>query len=47
MKKKAEVIFYGICGLLILWFIVSVIEINMHSLTDQVYSNWNLIELLF
>lgn len=50
MDKAMNIITYIICAIawvLLVWFILSVIEINMHNLDSAVYSDWNMIKLIF
>lgn len=47
MKKKLENIIYVVSALLLMWVIVSIIDINMHSLSDCQYQVWNLFEIIF
>lgn len=44
-KKEIETLIYVICALVILWIFVSFIEVNMHNMSDQVYSKWNFFTL--
>lgn len=45
-KKEIETLIYVICALVILWIFVSFIEVNMHNMTDHIYSKWNFFTLL-
>lgn len=40
-KKYAVGLVYTCCALFLLWIIISFIEVNMHNLTDHIYSDWN------
>ena len=45
-KKEFKTLIYVMCVLVILWIFGSFIEVNMHNMTDHVYSKWNLFTLL-
>ena len=45
-KKEIETLIYVICALVILWIFVSFIEVNMHNMTDHIYSKWNFFTFL-
>ena len=40
---------YIISALILLWFVVSFIDVNMHNMPwqDHVYKAWNLFDILF
>lgn len=45
-KKEFEALIYMMCVLVILWIFGSFIEVNMHNMTDHIYSKWNFFTLL-
>lgn len=48
MKKKFVVtLVYVITIILLLWILMSFIEINMHNKSDYIYSSWNLFIIIF
>lgn len=50
MDKAINIITYIICAIawiMLVWFILSVIEVTIHNLDSAVYSNWNMLKLFF
>ncbi len=45
--NKFEKIFYGVCGLGLVWVGASVIDVWCHNLSTYTYAWWNLFELIF
>lgn len=43
--KKARVVLYAICVLLLVWFILSFVNILNHNLTDFEYGSWNMFKI--
>lgn len=46
--KALETIGYGICIFILVWFVASFIDVNMHNMPwqDQQYQVWNAFTLL-
>ena len=47
MKGKLEKIFNGICAIVLIWLVLSFVDVNIHNLGDQQYAWWNLFVLIF
>lgn len=47
MKRKISDVIGIICGLFILWFIASVIDIDINNIHGEGYAPWNLIVWFF
>lgn len=46
MKKAASIIFETVGAMIILWVVVSTIQVDRHNMTDQKYSKWNFWEVI-
>jgi hypothetical protein len=42
MKKILAVI----CVIILIWFIASIVDVDMHNLTTQRYASWNIFSAL-
>lgn len=49
MKRETmlEIAGYAVIIIMILWFMFSCFEVSEHNLTDQVYSKFNIIVMLY
>lgn len=45
--KKLTNIFYGVCGVGILWVLASWADVVLHNTTTFEYATWNLFKILF
>lgn len=46
MQKKIEYIGIVAMTMVIVWLIVSLVDINCHNLTDEIYHTWNVFWIL-
>lgn len=46
-QHKVALIITIVCALLLLWLIVSYIDVIMHNGMEHIYAKWNLFTLLF
>lgn len=47
MNKTTEKIIVAVAALLLIWLVISFIDINLHNLGNEHYMKWNLFSLLF
>lgn len=47
MKKKISDFFTALCGLMLLYLIACIVNVNQHNLTDLKYAEWNIIAYAF